>query len=220
MTVRPSLGILRFAALASLVAACTTPTSGGGAIDEGNPAEEPEVLEEELSDTCTYSRKWFASLKDRACEPVPGRRGTWVPSPLFDANDLSTCTYTWSGEKYSRADQDALKSSVDYSEGLTPACGSGRNPLEGELVPIPNIDNVGMAGSAGCDVCGILRAADRLDVVLPPEKIVLRQLQVPLTNGEYRAFQLQVPSGARAVSFTLPEPPEGTQYVTSKVTVW
>lgn len=216
MIVRSSFASVALAAFAALlVGACAS--AGPGA----EPADDLEASEDALGASCTYSRKWFATLKDRACEPVPGYRGTWVPAALFDESDPTTCTYNWYGERYSRADQRALQASARDLEGFAPACGPGRNPIEGELYPIENLDALGMAGSVGCDVCGILRGRnDRINVILPPGLIVSKQLEVRLSNGQSRAFQLKAPEGARAVSFALPPPPPGTSYVSSKVTVY
>jgi hypothetical protein len=231
MTVRSSLGSLFACLLASLLAAgCSSAESSNDeraprvpGQDESVPSgdEEIETSEDALGADCTYSRKWYASLSERACAPVAGYRGKWVPSPLFaDSNDPTTCTYTWQGEKYSRADQTALQRSVTEREGLAPAC-AGSRPIEGELYPIEQIDIIGMAGGVGCDVCGIIIGrTDRINVVLPPGRIILRQVGVQLSNGQVQAFQLSPPPGARAVSFKLPPPPAGTHYVSTKVTVW
>ena len=218
MIVRSSLASVSLAALAALLlGACASAGPGSDA----EPADDLEASEDALGASCTYSRKWFVTLKDRVCEPVAGYRGTWVPSALFDGDDATTCTYSWVGERYSRADQRALERTAREGEGFAPACGPGRHPIEGELLPIEQLDALGMAGSVGCDVCGILKGRnDRINVILPPGLIVSKQLEVKLSNGQSRAFQLKAPEGARAVSFALPPPPAGTSYVSSKVTVY
>jgi hypothetical protein len=223
MFVRSSVPAFALVLLASFLgAACSS--GGSTSIPSGDPDEENvEESEDALGADCTYSRKWFATLRDRACQPVVGYRGRWVPSPLFEEtrDDKSTCTYSWQGEKYSRADQRALEASATEGEGLAPACGPGKNPVEGELIQIEQLDVIGMAGSAGCDVCGILIGRnDRINVILPPGKIISKQLAVRMSNGESRSFQLSAPEGARAVSFQLPPPPTGAYYLPTKVSVY
>lgn len=157
----------------------------------------------------------------RSCTPIEGRRGQWLPEPLFpDAPEdvqLSTCAYRWSGEKYSRADRDAIAARVGDQGALAPACGTsstgGRDP---RAHPAPRHPQ--QAGSVGCDVCGVLRNG-KIWVILPPEKIAQKQFEIRLDNGETRAFEIQNPA-ARAVSVTLPAPPAGTRYLQGRVKVY
>ncbi len=221
MTLRSSLGPLAATLLVSLLAvAC------GDASAPTDDGVEPEEQEGELA-TCKYPRKYFATVREGSCEEVPGRRGSWVPEPLFADVPLEvqegTCAYVWKGERYARVDREALQNAfaqnVYPTKGVvTPACGSSL-PKVGALEPIPHIDNWGHAGSVGCDVCGIVRRGG-VWVILPPERISLRQFAVPLTNGTTAAFQLETPPGARAVSFELPPPPEGTQYEDGRIWVY
>jgi len=216
--------------MASLViAGCTSSTSddgANGANGNGGSVETDESAastDDEIRASCNSPRRYFVTYADgRACAPIPGRRGRWLPEKLFaDAPDevqSATCAYRWSGAKYSRADGDALKASVGLTGGVAPACGDSSEPEIGLLEQIPYVDNWTQAGSVGCDVCGVLRRG-RIWVILPPEKIALKQFEVQLSNGETRAFQIQG-TRAGAVSVTLPPPPAGTSYKQGRVHVY
>lgn len=196
----------------------------GGAGSAQTPEGDAVATEDELRASCTNPRRYFVTLREGSgtCEPIQGRRGQWLPEPLFaDAPEdvqVSTCAYRWSGEKYSRPDREALATTVTYANGLAPACGRSSKPDVGLLQPIPTIDVFAQAGSVGCDVCGVLRKG-RVWVILPPEKIAQRQFEVSLDNGQKRAFQIEA-SDARALSITLPPPPPGTQYTAGRVHIY
>lgn len=229
----PSLVPFAVALLASLVAIACSSTreiagpSGGNAERESEAdAIDAEASEDELRASCTNPRRYFATFREsdlaEACTPVPGYRGQWVPEALF-ANapadvQMSTCAYRWSGERYSPPDRDALVARVGAANGLAPACGATSNPAVGTLQPIPDIEDWTMAGSVGCDVCGVLRNSN-LWVILPPERIALRQFEVMLDNGESRAFRIEN-VGAGALSFALPPLPAGTSYRQGRVHVY
>jgi hypothetical protein len=215
-----SLLPLTLGLLASLLAvACSSSTEG-----TDQPVEDPEAIEDEVRASCTNPRRYFVTFREGSgtCAPIAGHRGQWVPEALFpDAPadvQASTCIYAWSGEKYSRADRDAIATAVGESNGLAPACGSSSLPDIGALEPIPDLDVWGHAGSVGCDVCGVLRRG-RLWVILPPERVASRQFQVQLSNGENRAFQIGA-TNARALSITLPTPPAGTSYQQGRVQIY
>lgn len=215
------------ATVAALAVGCGGATSsdadgvaqaGGAAGAEGDA----ESSEEELRASCTNPRRYFATFREGTgtCAPIAARRGQWLPESLFaDAPadvQISTCTYQWSGEKYSRPDQDALRAAVGAENGLAPACGKSSVPDVGLLQPIPYIDIWTQAGSVGCDVCGIVRNG-RIWVVLPPEKIARKQFEVRLSDGRTRAFQIEARTDARALSIALPAAPAGTTYQQGRV---
>jgi hypothetical protein len=191
-----------------------------GASDEG----ETLATEDEIRASCSSPRRYFATFREGSgtCEPIPARRGQWVPEPLFaDAPDdvqSTTCAYRWSGAKYSRPDREAIAAKVGYVNGLAAACGTSSVADVGLLQPIPKLDVFAQAGSVGCDVCGILRKG-KIWIILPPEKIAQKQFEVQLDNGTTRAFQIQE-TDARALTIALPPPPAGTQYVSGRVHIY
>lgn len=209
---RTKLSLLAFASFA--LVACS--------VEE--PANDDADVEFEQSEVraCseTYARKFFVTLDGRSCGDIEGRRGKWVATALEESATDSVCTMSWQGEKYSRADMDALRAFVKETDAMTAACGSSASPAEGYLTPIPQLDALGMIGANGCDVCGKLRRDGKIVVVLPPYRTASKQFEVPLSDGTSRAFQINAPEGARAVSLQLPPPPAGTQYTASRVTIW
>lgn len=215
MTLRTKLSFAAFASLALF--ACSTSTSDDESADERDvDFEESEIR------ACseTYARKFLVTLDGRSCGDVEGRRGTWIASSLEEGAADSVCTMEWKGEKYSRADMDALRAFVTQEDAMTAACGSGPTIGDAYLTPIPQLDVVGMIGANGCDVCGKLRRDGRIIVVLPPYRTASKQFEVPLSDGSSRAFQINAAEGARAVSVQLPPPPAGTTYTASRVTIW
>lgn len=213
---------LAAALLASLSAMACVSSDPVGAADEGDP----DALDQEMRSSCTSPRRYFVTFRDaaqaQACAPIPGRRGQWLPEALFDDApedvQLSTCAYRWSGERYSRADRDAIAAHVGDDNVLAPACGAATHPDVGTLQPIPHLDIWGHAGSVGCDVCGVLRR-DRVWVILPPERVARRQFEVQLDNGQTRAFQIENVE-ARALSITLPPAPAGASYLPGRVAIY
>lgn len=204
-------------ALAALVAtACASESSSREEGSFAGGSDEVGSTEDEVRASCGSPRKFFATFRDRsaACSPVVGRRGRWVPEPLFrDAPadvQATTCAFRWSGAKGAPPDSESLYTAVGRDNGLAPACGRGSDVSSGNLKQIPSVDNVILAGSVGCDVCGLVRGRV-IFVVLPPEKILLKQFDVRLSNGEDRAFQIE-PTEASALRVTLPPPPPGTEY--------
>ena len=162
---------------------------------------------------------------EAAAKPVRKRRAavardatTDVPSDAPADVQSTTCALRWSGTRSSRPDDESLRAAVGLDSGLAPACGEGSDVSLGTLEPIPHIDFLGQSGSVGCDVCGIVRGK-KVFVILPPERILLKQLAVRLSNGEERAFQLTGTEG-RAVSLTLPAPPRGTTYQQGRVHIF
>ena len=203
-------------ALGTMGCASSAPAPSG----EAAPTDEAES---EVRASCTNPRRYFATYREGSgtCEPIAGQRGQWLPKPLFaDAPpdvQASTCTYEWSGERYSRPDRDAIASKVGWGNGLAASCGTSSNPDVGALQPIPGIDYWAQAGSVGCDVCGVVRNG-KIWVVLPPEKIYRKQFEVQLSNGDTRAFQIQA-TDARALSIDLPPPPAGVRYKSGRVQI-
>lgn len=212
------LGI--FASLSAI--ACSS--ADDGAIGGSGASDDEEVAstEAEVRASCTSPRLYFAALHS-ACTTVAGKRGRWVPEPIFadSPEDVQegTCAFRWVGAKYSRADREALVAAVgSYENALTPACGNSTTPAVGEVREIEALDIFGHAGSVGCDVCGKLRR-DRIKVILPPDKIGARQFMVPLSNGSHRFFEIGQ-TDARALSIELPPAPPGTFYEAGRVHIY
>jgi hypothetical protein len=208
----PSLSLL---AAISLVG-CSTETG----VTDAEPASSEDALEA----TCSEPREYIAVVAERGCVEVAAERGRWVPSPLFEdaPPEANACIYAWAGEAGAPVDRWALYAFVrPYDSGaLTPSCGGGERVREDiVLEPIPGLDIFGMAGSVGCDVCGIVKEG-KLWVVLPPERVLSRQVGLPLTNGGMAAFQIKADEGARAVTVSLPPTEPGVAYVEGHVTVY
>lgn len=216
MKLRSAFAFALFACLPLCACSSADPVSTDG---------ETYADEEEVRVSCTNPRRYFVAAGDEGCQQVAGRRGRWIPEALFEDApaevQASTCAYRWIGERYSHPDRDALVSRLGWQKGIAPACGSGSQPNVGDvhgLQEIPGLDVFGHAGSVGCDVCGILKK-DRIWVVLPPDKIALRQFEVRLTNGTSRAFEIEA-HDARALSLKLPPPPAGLAYRAGRVPVY
>lgn len=198
---------------ALLLVACASSTHEGS--DEVVDADEAQ-----LNATCKYPRRYAAILKNgEACTNVPASRGEWVAAPAFEGAPSGACTYEWSGEKRARVDRATIRGYVENREGvLSMMCGGSATDTDG-LDPgyVEEIDGLsiyGMAGSVGCDVCGIERNG-KVWVVIPPERETHGELQVPLSDGRFKAFRIRAPQGASVMSLTLPPPPPGTHYVSS-----
>ena len=209
---RTNLSFIAFASIALF--ACSTSTS-----DEPNADERDVDFEESEVRACseTYARKYFVTLDGRSCGDVEGRRGKWIATALEDGASDSVCTVEWKGERYSRADVDALRVFVKQTDVMTAACDK---PDLGYLTPIPQLDVIGMIGANGCDVCGKLRRDGKIIVVLPPYRTASKQFEIPLSDGTSRAFQVNAAEGARAVAVQLPALPAGVTYAASRVTVY
>jgi hypothetical protein len=219
MTVRSSLRLACLGLSASLFAmACAAdPAAPGG--DDGLEQDESEMRA-----SCTYPRRYFVTFREGStCEPIDGRRGRWVPEtdPVFADAPVevarTTCVLAWRGERYARPDRDALVAKIGEKSAAAPACGAQSTSAVGVLQPIPHIDNWTMGGAVGCDVCGITKGG-KIWVVLPPERILLGQVEVKLTNGETRAFQIQ--GQGKALSMSLPPAPQGAAYVDGRVSIY
>lgn len=214
MNLRPLLALSGM--LASLSAfACSSAEAPGADGDEG-------ATEQAIVASCTSPRRYFAAVGDGGCAPIAGRRGEWVGDELFaDAPEevrSATCTYRWVAERSSRPDRDALFSRIGWGEGAAPACGAGSFPDIGALEPIAQLDIFGQAGAVGCDVCGLLRR-DRVWVVLPPDKVIMREFEVRLSDGTSRAFKIDA-SRASALSMALPALPAGVSYPPQRIHVY
>ena len=159
----------------------------------------------------------MAVVHEGECTEVAAARGRWVPSPLFDDAPAGTgaCFYTWAGEKGARVDRDALREHIGFAGALTPSpCGSER--LESaELVSIPHLTPGAGVGAVGCDVCGTQRDG-KIRVVIPPEKVLDRELEIRLSDGTKRTFRIQASDAARRMIVTLPPAPAGTHYVNGR----
>jgi hypothetical protein len=230
MTPRParSLHHLLVIALAPIVAGGAASVGLGGCVSSPSSSATPASSDtgsdpaDELN-SCTSPRKYFATLGDgEACVAVPAAGGHWLPKPLFsDAPPeiaAETCTYVWSAPAGTPPDPAALRAALAWSDGLAEACGASAKVDVGVIEPIVGIDAGHGIGAAGCDVCGRVRNG-RIWVVLPSDRVAVRQLSVRLDNGTAKVFQI-APTSARALSIPLPAPPAGAAYVDGRVTVF
>lgn len=198
--------------------------TSGDASDSSEAGAQSSEAEQRAS--CTNPAVYFATYADgtQGCQRIPGAHGAWVPGPLFaDAPadvQATTCAYRWTpatGYPTSVPDRDAITAKINWANGLAPSCGTSATPGVGDVQPIPEVEEPPSIGSAGCDVCGVLRNG-KVWVVLPPDRIQVRQFQVGLTSGATRAFQI-APTAVRALSIQLPPPPQGTSYVAGHVKI-
>jgi hypothetical protein len=195
---------------------CTTSSEPVSAEDE--PAESTE---DELAVSCTYPRRYAAILIEGECTTLRARRGQWVPSPAFaDAPDESgACVYSWVADKKGvHVDREAIKNWVGDRGVLTAMCGSDNGLDPAHVQQIPQLSTYGMAGSVGCDVCGLLKN-NKIWIVIPPERETHREFQVPLTNGTLRSFSINANESASVMSIALPPLPPGVQYVNGRVAI-
>lgn len=213
----PSLGFVFVAAVS--VIGCSTETGAGG-----TRAELEVIGEDRLESDCSEPRKYIAVVADGGCVEIAAEGGRWVPSSLFEdaPPEANACVYAWTTEADAPPDRMALYAFVHpYTTGaLTPSCGDAARVREDiVLEPIPGLDAFGMAGSVGCDVCGIVKR-DKLWVVLPPERVFAKQVGVQLTNGTMAAFKIKADEGTRAAVVTLPPTEPGVAYVEGPVTIF
>jgi len=225
-----ALGAAALAAIA-LASGCATGEPGEPSAAAGDGAA--ASTDDEIRSSCDNPRLYFAALSPYApagetpatCEVVVAGRGSWVPEPLFpDAPPevaASSCAYRWVAPPYTRADGSALREALPVGRVfLAPACGNGRAPGVGSGIEIPAFevpDSNGMAGSVGCDVCGVQRNG-RLWAVLPPT-VNHRSMKLRLNNGEVVGFQIDA-ADTRALSIELPPPPAGTTYEPGVVAIY
>jgi len=208
--------------VASAAALAAAGCSGDVVEASGEEGDEVASSEAEVRASCNSPRRYFAVRREGACVEVAGYRGRWVPEPIFadapETMNAGTCAYRWVGRKYSRADGAALARTIGAYDALAPACGSGSLPDIAELRPIDSMDIHGMAGSVGCDVCGIVKK-DRLLAVLPPDRIRSGQFAIRTSDGGYKMFQIEG-AESRAVSIELPALPEGVTYEQGRIGIY
>jgi hypothetical protein len=225
LTGRSTLAGVAVLAVVAGAAGCSTETS---------PA--PEVGSDSVTSvdggTCSDSGKYFAVHEDEKCSEAPGAGGSWVPSPLFAGAppEFHACTYVWmpaASTPAAPADRAALVDHVQPSIGgsaLTPSCGApGQLAKPGMASILEDPDPTspvpgGEGGTVGCDVCGFVDEGTAF-VVLPPEQVTLGEFAVKLTNGQSKAFKVDLSTGVKATSVPLPALPPGVAYVEGPVTV-
>lgn len=219
-----ALGPVALLGLVGVVGIVGCAATNGDTTDATDASAQSSESEQRAS--CTNPQVYFATYADgtQGCQPIAGSHGQWVPQPLFaDAPvdvQASTCAYRWvsaPGEASSVPDRDAITAKINWTDGLAPSCGTSATPGVGDVQPIPEVVEPPSIGSAGCDVCGVLRNS-KVYVVLPPDRIQVRQFQVVLSSGATRAFQI-APTVARALSLQLPPAPQGTTYVAGHVKI-
>lgn len=222
LVLRPSPMRLRRAALVVLsvlggfaaTSGCTLEASrdagasapGGGDPDSDGAGEVPSS-EAEVRASCTDPRLYFTVRAEGGCEVVTAKRGRWTPSPVFrDAPpevQRLACAYRWAGPKGASPDRRALELALGERAALAPVCGADAAlvPVRGNAARIEGSPIGGLAGSVGCDVCGIVWQ-NKLWVVISPD-VSRRQVSVPLSTGTTDGFEL-ASSSARAVVIDLP----------------
>jgi len=208
--------------LASAAALAAAGCSGDVVEPSGEEGDEVASSEAEVRASCNSPRRYFAVRRESACVEVSGYRGRWVPEAIFadapETMSAGTCAYRWVGKKYSRADGDALRRTLGAYDALAPACGAGSLPDIARIRPIDAMDIHGMAGSVGCDVCGIVKER-RLLAVLPPDRIRSGQFAVKLSDGTTKMFEIEG-AESRAVSIDLPALPEGVAYEQGRIGIY
>lgn len=178
--------------------------------------------------SCSVPQRYFVASPFSECTPIPGKRGTWVPGSLFeDAPDVvqsTMCLYTWKPTRSARPDAEALRGAVGWKGGAAAACGADSVPKIGALEEIPKLRSIVFGGAVGCDVCTVIHKGSGW-IVLPPSKVITGEFAVKRTDGKQSFFHVAgVKSGdevpGRALSFTLPPPPEGTAYIDGPVQIY
>jgi hypothetical protein len=215
------LGPLPLRALVASLSLVGCSTETGAA---GTRAELEVIHNGRLDSDCSEPRTYIAVVAEGGCVEVAAEGGRWVPSPLFEdaPPEANACVYSWISEADASPDRVALYAFVHpFTTGaLTPSCGDAARVREDIVVePIPSLDPFGMAGSVGCDVCGIVKRG-KLWVVLPPERVFSKQVGVQLTNGTMAAFKINADEGTRAAVVTLPPTEPGVAYVEGPVTIF
>jgi len=182
---------------------------------------------------CSSPNKFFAVMANKACAEVPGAGGKWKPAALFTNAPASfhACTYDWVTASGAPSDRGALQSHVNPPAGgvLTPSCGDPArlmSPLpEGAVMsledPDPDPGTVtpgGEGGTHGCDVCGFVEGMSAF-VVLPADMVQTGAFAVKLSNGQSKAFQVDLTTGVKAATVPLPPLPPGVTYVPGPVKV-
>jgi hypothetical protein len=190
-------------------------------------SSDPQAKSSDLSSdggvfTCDPNEVSFiAVLKTGDCEAIAGYGGTWNPGPLFQnaPPQFHACLYSWQTSNGSRADTSALADAIRPLPGgnvLTPTCDTApkvQRGVEAE-VAVPQV----AGGTVGCDVCGYVDG-DGVDVVLPPDEVMLGAFTVALTDGTSQSFKVDVTTGVHAATVILPTPPVGVSYVQGPITV-
>ena len=215
----------------SLASAVVLATAGAGCSNEPRfespeqPLSGPPAKQAPKDSSCESPRVYYVVYASSRgpCAAVDGADGRWVPEPTFpdapaDVKD-AICTYRWDSAVEGPPDKEALAVHVGPGQSFAPACGpSGQLPSRAKARTIPSLDTTGLAGSVGCDVCGIIRS-ERMWAILPEERVLVRQLGVRLSDGSTRFLEVET-SLSPAVVVELPAAPTGTQYLEGQFAIY
>jgi hypothetical protein len=201
-----------------VIAAAFVALAVGGCVATEAAPETSSASALEAGGSCQsgHSRVAFiVVLGDQACRDVVTPSGRFRAAPLFPGapKTVGACLMTWVGA--GPADSEALARQA-LVVTPAPACDEP-SAVAGDLTPLDGIP--AFTGSAGCDVCGVVKRMEMF-AVLPPNLTPVKEFQVALTNGQTKAFALDVPAGARAASVTLPPPPAGASYVEGRIEIY
>jgi hypothetical protein len=199
-----------------MLAGCAS-EGGTPPVDDGEPTNEDDEVR-----ACTRPSLFVAALPTRACVAVGSKAGRWQAEELFKDGpaDVSrfACSFRWASATGARPDVSALRAALGDAAPLAPVCGAAPQASPARVEASETEDGIGpLGGSAGCDVCGMVRG-DRVWAVLPPDLAPLRQIRVPLSSGGTKSFKLG-PSSSSALVVDLPRLKSG-RYVPGHVTVY
>lgn len=143
------------------------------------------------------------------CSNVPAPGGVWSAKRLAVEAPDGLCAYTFEGEtRPTIADKTALEDVAVIALNC-----SEEQPESISLREIPQFEDPSFVGTTGCDVCGIV-TPERTWVLIPPERTLLRRVELRLASGSTRAFELVgATQGRTVVHFPLPAAPEGDRWL-------
>ncbi|MCA9588544.1 MAG: hypothetical protein KC657_24675 [Myxococcales bacterium] len=211
-----------------LVACGASPTDAPSASSAVAPAGDvgaEDMTDDELRTTtsCERPKQYAVSLRAGACAEVAGTRGRWVPgalsSDLPDELASTACIFRWQPDRRARPDRASLEALPEL-DAMVAMCGASSSPRLAVARKIPHLDNVGMGGAVGCDVCGVIGRERKLWAILPA-RTYLKQLEVPLSDGRSQAFQIDSEVEAGVLEIELPDDlPRGVAYAQGRVPIW
>lgn len=216
--------------LTALLALLLAP-AGAGTGCAGGPGDSApsgvELVADDASAVEASSCLHFLGIVDgAACPSVPARRGSWVGSALerggWEGAPRVVCEFAWRPWLAARPDVAALEKVVDTAP--TDLCSVTSAPREDGgagfgLQPLTTLTPLSMGGAVGCDVCGLQRDG-RLWLIFPPDRVLLREISVRLSDGSERFFRVDGSPQARSAIVALPPPPPGKSWARSTVPVY